>query len=187
MPIGIRLDGCIPCFGRLQISTGMIQLGYNFIPPFPKRKIVLHVNGTIIFKGKCLIGNESSIYVSGNLILGDNFSATYSLKLFCFDNITFGNNCLLAWDILCMDSSQHQLTDIYTNQHIGSKSKPIQIGENCWIASKCLILPGTKIANYTSVTANTTLHKDYLNYGTHKLIGDSPVRILKEDVYLKRK
>ena len=169
------------------IDTGMIQLGYDYIEPYPGCGIQLSVSGRIVFKGKCLIGNRSTIYVLGNAEIGDNFMATYKFELICFDNIMIGNNSVFAWDVLCIDSSQHQLTNILTNKLVGEKSKPCKIGANCWIASKCVILPGTTLSDYTTVTANTTLNKDYSMYGCYKLLGGSPVHVLKENVYLRRK
>lgn len=113
--------------------------------------------------------------------------ATYRLKLICGESVEFADDCLIAYDVLCMDDSQHRIKDFETGNFIGSKRKPIYIGRNCWITSRCTILPGTVLPSYTIVVASSVLNKDYSSFGEYIMIGGSPTRILKQNVYLDRK
>lgn len=89
-PKFMKLNGVVKIEGKT--NTGMIQLGKNCIPLYPNTGIVFeNLGGTIIFKGKCGIGNNSAISVGskGNLIIGSNFNASTSLKLVCWHSIQF--------------------------------------------------------------------------------------------------
>ena len=56
---------------------------------YPSRGIMIENRGTIIFKGRCSIGNDSYVSVgkSGTIVFGDGFSASTSLKIACYDTI----------------------------------------------------------------------------------------------------
>ena len=78
---------------------------------YPNRGIMIENNGTLIFKGRCFIGNDSYISVgkSGTLIFGDGYCATTSLKLACYDTIEFGTNVSCGWDCVFMDTDFHRM------------------------------------------------------------------------------
>lgn len=70
--------------------------------------------------------------------------------------ISIGKNCLFGPDV-----------KVYDNNHVFEKGhgviqgkhkiKPVKIGDNCWIASNVVILPGTHIGNNCVVAANTVV------------------------------
>ncbi len=64
------------------------------------------INGIINFNGRRNIGHGSKISVGkdGILTFGQNFNITAESSIVCYNNISFGNNCLLSWDILIMDT-----------------------------------------------------------------------------------
>lgn len=72
---------------------------------------MLEINGIIDFKGKAVFGSGCQIHVGskGHLILGDNFLNTSIGHISCSEEICFGNNALLAWDTLVMDSDFHEI------------------------------------------------------------------------------
>ena len=65
---------------------------------------------------------------------------TAETSIVAFTEIRFGNNCLLSWDILVMDTDFHKLKDEFGN--IINKPRPIIIGDRIWIGCRCLILKG---------------------------------------------
>lgn len=97
--------------------------------------------GTIIFKGKCFIGNNSSIIVgkTGTLTFGQNFLATTSLKLFCFCNISFLERTIFGWDCTVQDTDFHPLYNIKKKCFNKGYGK-IVVGKNNWFSQGCLIL-----------------------------------------------
>lgn len=120
----------------------------------------------ITFRGKCRIGNASAISVGkqGFIDFGNNFSATTSLKLVCYNRIILHENVLIGWNCLISDTDFHSLTIESNDSEIQytKKSKgydKIEIGRNTWIAMNCTILKGTTLPEYCVVGANSTLNK----------------------------
>lgn len=164
------------------ISTGLIQFGYGNVGIFDNKKSrsIWEVSGKIIFKGKCNIGHGSKISVgsSGVLILGENFVTTAETSIVAFTEIQFGNNCLLSWDILVMDTDFHKLKDELGN--IINKPRPIIIGDKVWIGCRCLILKGTIIPNNCVIGADSIVSK-VLEKENCLYVG-SPCKMVKENI-----
>lgn len=164
------------------IRTGLIQFGYGNVGIFDKKKSrsIWEVSGTVIFKGKCNIGHGSKISVgsSGKLILGENFVITAETSIVAFTEIRFGNNCLLSWDILVMDTDFHKLKDEFGN--IINKPRPIIIGDRIWIGCRCLILKGSIIPNNCVIGADSIVSRE-LEKENCLYVG-SPCKMVKENI-----
>lgn len=175
--------------GKIEIDSekiwfGMIQLGYRWIPVVPFSGMILTNRGKIIFKGKCSIGNASSIRVhkNGCLIFGSNVVCTHKMIIDCYQHIEFKDNCRVAWNVTFMDSSQHRLKN-KEGQYVGSDFKPIIIGKNNWIATGCLVLKGAKTNDYTIFAANSILNKDYTGFPMYCLMAGTPLEVKKEGIW----
>lgn len=156
-PKFISLKGNVFLSKDSNIRFGMIRLGFPSVSIYPNSGIIFENRGTIIFSGSCFVGNNSAISIakSGHLRLGDNFRASTTLKLVCYDNINIDNNVLLGWDCIIMDTDFHKLTKLSGGCSKGYGS--IHIGENCWIANSCKVLKKSKIPNYSVVTAGSII------------------------------
>lgn len=75
--------------------------------------------------------------------MGDGFSISSNGKIYCSNNITFGNDCTMAWDVLVMDSDSHLI--INEDGTPAKLSKPITIGEHVWLCYGASVLKGTII------------------------------------------
>ncbi|HAT61929.1 MAG TPA: hypothetical protein DCS83_05190 [Prevotella sp.] len=151
-----NLKGSIEIQGG--VKFGMIQLGKNSVSIYPNNGIMFDLRkGKIIFKGKCLIGNNSYISTGDNstLIFGYDFNSYTSLKLVCFDRIEFADKVLVGWDCIFMDTDLHKI-----KREDGTQSKgygPIKIGSETWIANGCVILKNTRIPNKVIIAARSVL------------------------------
>lgn len=169
-----------------QVETGLIRIGYGDVGIFDNKnsRSIWEVYGTIVFKGKCNIGHGSKISVgrNGKLILGKNFSISAETSIVAFSEIQFGNDCLLSWDILVMDTDLHKLMDVY--EQVINTPKPIIVGNNVWICCRSLILKGTVIPDNCVIGASSTLSKvlDRKN----SLYAGSPCKLIKEDISWER-
>lgn len=170
--------------GRLtingELSTGMIRIGFGDVSIFDqsRSKSIWSVSGNIVFNGKAFIGHGSKIDVSGDLILGKNFKISAESTLICKKNIIFGDNCLISWDDLIMDTDFHKIYN--ENKKILNSDKGIQIGNNVWVGCRCTILKGTIIKDNTVIASNCTLSSKLSVQNT--IIGGNPIRILKENI-----
>ena len=157
-----QLDGKVILHGKVRF--GMVQLGYDQIPLFKKGNSIrlgIGKKALVEFNDKCIIGNNSALSVGGNLVFGSNFSATLGLNVVCWDSITFEQECLVGWNNLFMDSSQHCLKRLSDNMKTSKRSSPIVIGANTWITTNCVFLPGSTIPSKSIVSAGSVVKSDF--------------------------
>lgn len=146
---------------RGKIKTGMVRLGRNMINIYPNTGIVLQNHGTIIFNGRTVVGNDSAIAVGGGGVLefGSRFLATCGLKLVCYHSVKLGDNMLVGWNTMIIDTDFHALK----RQDTGAKSPggygPIVVGDDVWIANGCKLYKNTAVPAKCVVGADTILRK----------------------------
>lgn len=165
LPIWIRVRNINRLKGKVMIDstevyTGMIRLGqkHDF---YYKKGISYYNNGILIFKGKCLIGNESVIYIRrGSIILGNNFGASSS-KFICTERIQIGDHCRVGISSMFMDSDFHSIIDLVSQKYV-KPSMPIIIGNNNFFGYQSLVMKGTRTANNCIISARSVLNKKYL-------------------------
>lgn len=141
------------------VRTGMVKFGAHYvkiIDPFYLRT-VWDVEGTLVIKGQTTIGRGCKINVEkdGTLVLGDNFLVTGTSAIICEKEITFGDDCLLSWDILIMDTDCHHIYND-SNEKINFP-KAINVGSHVWIGCRNTILKGVSIGDNNVIAANSTI------------------------------
>ncbi len=158
----------------------MIKIGFDAVGIFDvkRSRTIWEVYGTVIFNGPAVIGHGSKISVGekGILTIGSNFTVTAESSIVCFENITFGNDCLLSWEILLIDTDFHKI--INNKGEIINNNRKIVIGNKNWIGCKSLILKGTVTYDNCIVGAGSLLNKNYAF--SNVLIAGNPAKIIKE-------
>ena len=163
-----------------KVETAMVKIGFGDVGHYDRKRSrsIWQVSGTVSFGGKASIGHGSKLSVRGHLSLGANFNMTAESTIVCAKEIRFGNDCLLAWDILVMDTDEHPLYDM-ESQRI-NPDKPILVGDHVWIGCKCVLLKGAEVPSNTVLAAGTLLKTTFA--GEHQVIGGNPPTVLKRDV-----
>lgn len=167
--------------GKINLSKGRIKLN----TPIHTGLIVIgtgskiHIKGLIVFNGKARIGERSGIFVgpNGTLTFGKNIWLTSEVKINCFTSITFGDDCLVAWNVEILDTDFHK---IMISGKIINKDKSITIGDRVWIGSGTRILKNTEIANDNIIGASSLLNKSYSQ--SFCIYAGNPAKIVKEGV-----
>lgn len=163
-----------------KVEMAMIKIGFGDVGHYDRKRSrsIWQVSGTVTFGGKASIGHGSKLSVRGKLSLGADFNMTAESTIVCAKEIRFGDDCLLSWDILVMDTDEHPLYD-KAQQRI-NPDKPIIVGEHVWIGCKCVLLKGAEVPNDTVLAAGTLLKSGFA--GEQQVIGGNPPSILKRDV-----
>ena len=163
-----------------KVETAMIKIGFGDVGHYDRKRSrgIWQVSGTINFGGKASIGHGSKISVRGNLSFGSDFNMTAESTIVCAKEIRFGDDCLLSWDILVMDTDEHPLYN-KVNERI-NPDKAILVGNHVWIGCKCVLLKGAVVPDNTVVAAGTLLTSAFV--GENQVIGGNPSSILKRDV-----
>lgn len=172
--------------GRIQfdcpIRPRLVEIGFDKVGIFDNKfsRSIWEVFGTVVFKGNALIGHGSKISVgnNGTLIFGNNFEVSAESTIIAYSKVHFGDNCLLSWDILIMDTDLHKIKNEYGE--VINEPKPILIGDNVWIGCRSLILKGSIIPNNCVIGANSTVNNE-LNDANNLYVG-SPVRSVKSNI-----
>ena len=145
------------------LTTGILQIGKRSLGFLDKHncRTIWNVAGTLYVHGKASIGQGGCVEVEKDAVmtLGRNFNVTGRSVLLCTDQITFGDDCLLSWDLLIMDTDWHKVIST-TDGGILNPSKPINIGNHVWIGCRSLILKGVNISDNVIVAANSTISRN---------------------------
>ncbi|GAB4039736.1 acyltransferase [Spirosoma jeollabukense] len=148
--------------GRVELSSPvthrMIRIGFGSVGIFDRNgsKSIWEVTGTVQFKGRADIGHGSKICVlDGHLSLGNNFKITAESQLVCNKSIEFGDDCLLSWQVLVMDTDFHKVYD--TDGRRLNEDRSIHIGKKNWIGCRAMVLKGVTIPDNCVVAAGSTV------------------------------
>lgn len=188
LPIVLYRPHLIKCKGKIVIDTdepirtGMIQLGNYCVSIYPNNGITLDIRGTIIFKGACVISNDSYLSVgeTGTVTIGKRFEANV-LKMCCYQSITFQEDVSFGWECLVMDTDFHRLTNTKGSvEH--EVSGRILIESGCWIAARCMIMKNTYLPSKCVVAARSFLNKHY-DIAPCTMLAGQPAKVVKEGVF----
>lgn len=153
------------------VSTGMVIFGAHGLGTQDKfyQRTIWEVSGTLIIEGQTKIGRGCKISIGKNgvLKLGENFTITGNTSIICQKEIIFGNNCLLSWDILMMDTDFHKIIND-KNETVNS-NKSITIGDHVWIGCRNTILKGVSIPSDSVISAGSLIAKSF--YEENCIIG----------------
>lgn len=163
-----------------RVTTAMVKIGFGDVGHYDRKhsRTIWQVSGEVDFEGKASIGHGSRISVRGKLHLGNRFNMTAESTIVCAKEISFGNDCLVAWDVLLMDTDEHPLYNADC-QRIND-DKPIVIGHHVWIGCKCILLKGAQMPDNSVLAAGSLLKTSFT--GTDLVIGGNPPAVIKQEV-----
>ena len=168
------------------IKTGMIRLGGWGGHMYPNNGIyITQAKGArIIFKGSCMIGNNSFIVQGKDSVItfGDGFLATTSLKLVSFKSVEFGKRNIFGWDCVIMDTNFHPLYDI-KKKSFRKGYGSIKIGDDNWFAAYCKVMHSVTTPQRCIFALGSVVSKSaqFQSYSVH---GGTPLSVLSSDVML---
>lgn len=130
-------------------------LGINGNVPWPVHwaSVVLHSENIEVAGLRPFVGYLPGMYVQA------------------INGIKIGKNVRIGPGVKII-SANHDVNDY--SRH--DKTKPITIGDNCWIAADAIILPGVSLGCHVVVAAGAVVSK---SFSDNCLIGGVPAKILK--------
>lgn len=175
-----ELKGSVSIEGKLRY--GMIRIGFGNIGIFDKKKSrsVLQLFGNLIFKGSAQIGHGSKISIGkkGSIVMGNNFKITAETALVSHEKIIFGDDCLLSWEILIMDTDFHAIRD-FEGMHL-NVNKEVIFGDNVWIGCRATILKGSIIPSHSVIGANSVVSSKFKT--ENAIYTGNPAVMVKTDI-----
>ena len=115
--------------------------------------------------------------IGAKISIGNN-TRIHGSCLHAYESIEIGDNCLIAANCQIFDGSGHDtlLNDPSKRISTNGSIKPIIIGNDCWIGSSTIILPGTKLGNNCVVAAGSVVNG---NFEDNSLVGGNPAKFIK--------
>lgn len=129
-------------------------------------------------------GVQICLLPGSKLVLKEKASLNDNVKVICSSNIEIGERTDVTWECQVTDYNSHYVMEKSATQ-VSSISKPVIIGDYCWIGNRTSIMPGTVLPNRVIVTSNSLLNKNYIDKGIkeYSMIGGCPAKPIKEGVY----
>lgn len=162
-------------------SFGSIKIGFAENRGFDNKnaKVIWHNEGSIVFKGKCTIGNGVRLAISKNALLEIGNAVTFSgnSQIICGSITKIGLGCLIGWDVMLLDYDAHS---IIVEGKRTNTNKGITLGSNVWIGARSSILKGVQIEDGIVIAAcsNVTRSLGIKN----SIYAGNPAKIVKENI-----
>lgn len=114
------------------------------------------------------------------ITIGDRVSINFDCHIGCVNEITLGNDVLLASRVYISDHSHgspdyHDIDVPPSARKVFSKG-PVVIEDGAWIGEGACILPGVRIGRHAIVGANAVVTRDVPPY---TIVGGVPARAIK--------
>lgn len=124
----------------------------------------------------CVVMPKAHILRPENFRIGSDSGVGYRSIIVCFDRVEVGDRVLMGADVIIYTSNHIWSPDLRTYIGQGLTTAPVNIGDDSWIGSRAIILPGVRIGKGATVAAGAVVAKDVPDYA---VVGGVPARVLK--------
>ena len=132
---------------------------YNNLHPLDREARSEAIKGILGKVGKnCVVEQPLFCTYGYNTTVGDNFFLNVNGKLMDSGKITIGNNVFIAPNV-CIITEEHAM-DVEQRMAGLEYTHPVTIGDNVWICTGALILPGVTIGEDSIIGAGSVVAKD---------------------------
>ena len=138
-----------------------------------RRKLASHIflkcGSDIIVKQYAYFGRGNQVVIGDRSQLGENLKAESDLML--------GDDVVMGPDVIMMSSGHafHRL-DIPINQQGALPRRPIIIGNDVWIGTRVIILPGIQVGDHAIIGAGSVVTKDVPPLA---VVGGNPAKVIR--------
>ena len=98
--------------------------------------------------------------------------------------IIIGNDCMFSYSVEVWASDAHSIIDKDSKKILNKVSKPLVIGNHCWLGCGVMLTKNACLANYTIVGAGSVVTKPFIQ--EYIAIAGNPAKIVKENVNWER-
>lgn len=136
------------------------------------KKIIKSCGQDVIVKNRAYFGNGTRLYVGDRSQIGQNARLGGLVMI--------GKDVLMGPEVVMMATSHaFDRIDIPINQQGATEEQPIIVGDDVWIGTRVIILPGVKIGSHSIVAAGSVVTKSCEPYS---IIGGVPAKLIKKRV-----
>ncbi|MFG6656286.1 acyltransferase [Scandinavium sp. M-37] len=109
--------------------------------------------------------------------IGDH-TRIHGACIHAYKHVEIGKRCLIAANCQIIDSNGHEISfdNVKNRINTSSKGDAIIIGDDVWIGTGCIILPGVSIGNGTIIAAGSVVTK---NIPDMVIAGGNPAKVIR--------
>lgn len=133
------------------------------------RRLFASCGHQVIVKGRARFGDGSSVRVGDRSQLGEGLRAE--------NDIEIGSDVVMGPDVVIMSSSHaYDRLDVPVNRQGALAKAPVSIGDDVWIGTRVIILPGVRIGDQAVVGAGSVVTRDV---PARAVVCGVPARVIK--------
>ncbi len=136
----------------------------------------LSENATVNICKNVRIAAGCKIYIGGKLEIGSNTFLNPNTLVLANHSVKIGANCAISWNCQILDDDVHK---VKIDGELKPHFAPIEIGDNVWIGSHCIIMKGVIIGDGAIIAAGSIVTK---NVAAKTLVGGSPAKVIRENI-----
>lgn len=164
----------MPCSEKIRqrIWSFLYSIIFPCTPWFARRfrRLVCSLMGAKLSRSVS-VSRKVRIDYPWRLTMGDRSSLGDGAWAYCLAPITIGKNCCIGEDVRLLTGSHDVSSPMFD-----LVTKPITIGDNCWVATGAIILPGVTIGEGAVVAAGAVVTK---NVDPWQVVGGNPAKFIK--------
>jgi acetyltransferase-like isoleucine patch superfamily enzyme len=173
----VRVFICEPLFKAYCTSYGKGVRTGTYIHWIQGRGRLI-LGDAVHMDGKSSISFSARYVPEPELLIGSGTYVSHDCSFSVGRRIAIGSNCLLARGVWIFEMSGHPVdpADRLAGRHVpADKVRPVTIGDNVWIGSGCMILPGTTIGDGSVVSAGSVVRGDI---PPNSLVSGNPAQVV---------
>lgn len=148
---------------------------YNQLHPLDREARQAAIREILGKTGKnCVVEQPLFCTYGYNTTVGENFFLNVNCKLMDSGKITIGNNVFIAPNV-CIITEEHAM-DVEQRLAGLEYTHPVTIGDNVWICTGALVLPGVTIGDNCVIGAGSVVTKDI---PPNSLAVGNPCRVIR--------
>jgi acetyltransferase-like isoleucine patch superfamily enzyme len=140
---------------------------------------LLNVRGSLKVGSGVVVGTGTrwDIGPDAKVEIGEGCIFSANTLMISTNSITIGKRVGISWDVQIMDDNFHEFSiDGVPSPQTG----PVVIGDDAWVAPKCVILRGTRLAEGCAVATGTVVSGVFDE--PYCLIAGSPAKVVRRNV-----
>lgn len=168
---------------------------------YQSRRCCQQVGKNLLVKGPCLIRSEGRIKIGDDVLLdpsggrvielsvgqgatlsiGNDVYINHGVSITCNIQITIGDGCLIAPDVMIMDDDGHP-TDWKTRHDYWPTTPetrlgaPVHLGKTVWLGARAIVLKGVTIGDGAVVAAGAVVTH---SFPPRTLVAGVPARVVR--------
>ena len=148
-----------------------------------KGELLFSKGSRLILRGHTVVSQGSVFRMDSgaSIDLGGDFYCNKNCFLRASRNITFGNDCLLGWNVQINTSDGHVI--LHDGQQRLSEM-PVVIGNYVWITSNTIITKGVSIADGCIIAQGAVVAKSINE--RNALVGGVIAKVISQNIEWKR-